>query len=93
VTRVVIHTSLFCYWCHRAVRLLEQRGIPFERRDVTGDRAARARLREATGRTSVPQVFIDGRSIGGCQELEALDDSGELDRLLAAPPPPPPAPA
>jgi len=86
VSRVVIHTSRFCYWCRRAIRLLDERGIAFEQRDVTGDREARARLRYATGRTSVPQVFIDGHAIGGCRELEALDRSGELDRLLAAAP-------
>ena len=89
--RVVVHTSQLCGWCWRAVRLLRRRGIDFEQRDVTGDRAARARLAELTGRTSVPQVFIDGRSIGGFTELAALDDSGELARLLAAPPPPPAA--
>ncbi len=84
VARVVIHGTRFCVYCMRARRLLSQRGIDFAEIDVSGDRGARTALYQRTGRTSVPQIWIGERWIGGYRELEALDDSGELARLVAA---------
>ena len=79
---VVVHGTRWCIYCRRAVRLLEQRAIDFQFVDVSGDRAARATLYQKTGRTSVPQIWIGERWIGGFDELEALDESGELAQLL-----------
>ncbi len=84
--RVVIYTSGACMYCWRALRLLETRRIAFEQRDLSGDPAGRAELADRVGRTSVPQVFIDGRAIGGFDDLRALDASGQLAKLLAATP-------
>lgn len=61
---------------------MKSRNIPYEEIDVTGDGAARAWLVQATGRRTVPQIFIDDESIGGFDELRALDVSGELSRKL-----------
>ena len=80
---VVIYTTTFCPYCHSAKALLEQKGVAFQEKKVDGDRAARRALVElAGGRTSVPQIFIDGRHIGGCDDLYALDGAGKLDHLL-----------
>ena len=80
--RVRIYTTTYCGYCWRAKLLLKRRGIPYEDIDVTGDPEKRAWLVGATGRRTVPQIFIDGASIGGCDELHALDRSGELGRIL-----------
>jgi glutaredoxin 3 len=66
-----------------AKRLLTTRGIPFEEFDVETDLALRAQVMERSGRRTVPQIFIDGRSIGGFQELAALDAEGGLAALVA----------
>lgn len=84
--RVTVYTTDYCAYCARAKTLLSARQIPFAEVDVTGDDARRAWLVEATGRRTVPQVFIDGQPIGGSDELKALDRSGELARRLAAAP-------
>jgi glutaredoxin 3 len=76
---VTIYTTLVCPYCMAAKRLLGARQIPYEEIDVTGDTAKRAWLVEVTGgRKTVPQIFIRGQSIGGYDELAALDNSGEL---------------
>jgi glutaredoxin 3 len=78
VVRVEIYTTPSCPFCVRAKRLLQARGIPFEEIDVAGDDDLRAQVIDRTGRRTVPQIFIDGRSIGGFEELAALDAAGEL---------------
>ncbi len=85
--RVVVYTTSYCPYCMRAKLLLRGRGIAFDEIDVTGDDERRAWLTRETGRRTVPQIFIDGRPIGGSDDLAALDRSGELARRLAAPPP------
>lgn len=65
----------------RAKRLLEARGIPFEEIDVGNDDALREDIIRRTGRRTVPQIFIDERSIGGFEELAALDAAGKLAEL------------
>jgi glutaredoxin 3 len=79
---VVVHGTRTCGYCHSAQRLLRARGIDFQYVDVTGDRIARLALYQRTGRTSVPQIWIGERWIGGFRELEDLDDTGELATLL-----------
>jgi len=79
---VKMYTRRWCGYCTAAERLLEAKGIPFEQIDCTGDSATRKWLVEATGRTTVPQIFIDGKPIGGYDDLRALDRRGDLDKLL-----------
>jgi glutaredoxin 3 len=81
--RVDVYTTTYCPWCVRAKQLLAHKGIAFAEIDVTGDDERRAWLVETTGRKTVPQIFIDGRAVGGYDDLAALDKRGELDRLLA----------
>lgn len=81
--RVTIYTRQWCGYCTAAERLLKGKGIVFENIDCTGDNEKRKWLVEVTGRTTVPQIFIDGRPIGGYDDMRALDQRGELDRLLA----------
>jgi glutaredoxin 3 len=73
---VRIYTTTYCTFCRLAKELLRERGIPFEDLDVTDDDEARRWLVEATGRRTVPQIFIDGKPIGGYEELRALDEAG-----------------
>ncbi len=80
---VEIYTSPICGYCLRAKRLLDRKGVAYREIDVFTDRAAKAEMIDrAEGRRTVPQIFIDGRPIGGSQELAALDASGDLDALL-----------
>lgn len=83
---VKIYTSRWCGYCVAAKRLLAQKGVAYEAIDATADPALRRWLLEATGRSTVPQVFIDGRPIGGYDDLRALDRAGRLDQLLAGAP-------
>jgi len=78
MTHVDIYTTRVCGYCVAAKRLLAARQIPYEEIDVSRDDAKRAWLVEATGLRTVPQIFIGGESIGGYDELAALDQSGQL---------------
>lgn len=81
---VVLYVTPWCGYCRAALDLLHRRGIEHVAIDVLGNRPARAWLAEVTHQSTVPQVFIRGRSIGGYTELAALDRKGELERLVAA---------
>lgn len=86
MAKVEIYTSMLCGYCHAAKRLLKERGAQFVEYDVGCDAEKRASMSErAGGRTTVPQIFIDGRYIGGCDELHALDRAGKLAPLLVTP--------
>ena len=82
IAEVKVYSTDYCAWCARAKDLLKKRNVPFEEVDVTHDDEKRAWLTKETGMRTVPQVFIDGHSIGGYDELRALDQSGELERRL-----------
>jgi glutaredoxin 3 len=83
MAEIEIYTSPFCPFCWRAKRLLNDKGLPFTEIDVLLHPGRRAEMiQRADGRTTVPQIFIDGRGIGGSDELAALEASGELDLLL-----------
>ncbi len=85
--RVEIYTTMMCPYCHRAKKLLGEKGVEFEEIDVTFSPAKRAEMAErAEGRHTVPQVFVDGQPIGGSDELAALDSNDELDALLGLTP-------
>lgn len=80
---VVIYTSPFCPYCVRAKRLLDGKGVAYEEIDIYQHPNRRDEMIErAGGRTTVPQVFIDGQSLGGCDDIHALDRQGTLDPLL-----------
>jgi glutaredoxin 3 len=84
MAEIEIYTSPLCPYCWRAKRLLQDNGLAFTEVDVLLHPGRRAEMRErAAGRTTVPQIFIDGRGIGGSDELAALAASGELNALAA----------
>ncbi|MBY8827825.1 glutaredoxin 3 [Hephaestia mangrovi] len=84
MAKVEIYTKAFCGYCHRAKALLEGKQAAFEEYDITMGGPKRAEMIDrAGGRTTVPQIFIDGAHIGGSDELAALDRGGRLDALLA----------
>jgi glutaredoxin 3 len=80
---VQIYTRRLCGYCFAAERLLSRKGVAYEQIDATGNPELRKWLAAVTGRTTVPQVFIDGKPIGGYDDLQALDRSGALDAMLA----------
>lgn len=83
MARVEIYSSMFCGYCARAKALLERKGVSYENIDVLEDTSRRDEMvARAGGRTTVPQIFIDGDYIGGSDELAALDRTGRLDVLL-----------
>lgn len=81
---VRMYSTRVCPYCVRAKMLLTDRSIPFEEIDVSSDHDKRMWLVQATGRRTVPQIFIGDESIGGFDELRALDVSGELTKKLAS---------
>jgi glutaredoxin 3 len=83
MARVEIYTKAFCGYCVRAKRLLDEKGADYEEIDITFGGPRRAEMLErANGRSSVPQIFIDGRHVGGSDDLYALEGEGQLDPLL-----------
>ena len=84
MARIEIYTKAFCGYCARAKRLLDGKGAPYEEYDITFGGPKRAEMLDrANGRTTVPQIFIDGRHVGGSDDLYALEGEGQLDPLLA----------
>ncbi len=85
MAKVEIYSWSHCPFCNKAKRLLESKNIEYIDHDITDDEAARDKMTERTGGLrSVPQIFIDGKHIGGCDDIHTLDDKGGLDELLAA---------
>ena len=85
MSSITIYTTRFCPYCVSAKELLRKKGAAFDEIDVTGDHAGRRRMTErASGRITVPQIFIGDRHVGGCDDLYDLDDAGQLDPLLKA---------
>jgi len=85
MAKIEIYSSAFCGYCARAKRLLDAKGAAYDEYDVLADASLRPAMEaRAGGRTSVPQIFIDGRHVGGCDDLYALDAAGKLDPLLKA---------
>jgi glutaredoxin 3 len=86
MAKVEIYTSPWCGYCARAKSLLGKKGVAYEEFDVTADTGLRdVMVERAQGRTTVPQIFIAGRHVGGCDELYALERDGRLDPLLQQP--------
>ena len=85
MAKVEIYTKAWCPYCSRAMALLGAKGVRPEEYDITMGGPQRAEMiQRSGGRTTVPQVFIDGRHIGGSDDLAALDARGGLDPLLRA---------
>lgn len=83
MAKVEIYSTMWCGFCARARRLLEQKGVAFTDIDVETDSAKREEMiQRSHGRTTVPQIFIDGDHIGGSDDLAALDRAGGLDKKL-----------
>jgi glutaredoxin 3 len=83
MARIEIYTTTICPYCVRAKTLLKKKGAAYEEINIETDDALRQTMMDRTGgRRTVPQIFIDGRHVGGCDDLYALDRQGELDRLL-----------
>ena len=81
---VQIYTTMMCPFCARAISLLKNKGVEYDEIDVTFSNKNRQQMTElADGRYTVPQIFIGGNGIGGCDELIELERNGELDPLLA----------
>ncbi|HLJ20928.1 MAG TPA: glutaredoxin 3 [Stellaceae bacterium] len=80
--RVEIYSTMFCPYCSRAKSLLERKGVKYENIDIIEDTSKREEMVKRAHRTSVPQIFIDGEHIGGCDDLYALDRAGKLDPKL-----------
>jgi glutaredoxin 3 len=80
--RIIMYTTPFCGFCGAAKRLLTSKGASFTEIDVMMDPERRQEMMQRSGRRTVPQIFIDGRHVGGYDDLSALDGTGELDALL-----------
>jgi glutaredoxin 3 len=85
MAEIVVYTTQLCAYCYRAKKLLGDKGVEFTEIDVTMDEDKRDEMvAKSGGRQTVPQIFIDGRHVGGADELYALDRQGALDPLLRA---------
>lgn len=82
--KVEIFTKFACPYCFRAKLLLEQKGVVYDELDAIGGPNRDEMLLRSNGGTTVPQIFIDGQHVGGCDDLMALDKAGKLDPMLAA---------
>jgi glutaredoxin 3 len=83
MAEVVVYKTQHCGYCVRVNHLLASKGVAFQEVDVSDDQGKRRWLVDVTKRRTVPQVFINGKPVGGFDELARLNRSGELDRLLA----------
>ena len=84
MAKITIYTTNLCPYCNRAKALLAHKGMAYDEIDVSYDPAQRAQMTaRANGRRTVPQIFIGGNHVGGCDDLYALDAKGGLDPLLA----------
>jgi glutaredoxin 3 len=85
MAKVEIYTRAFCGYCSRAMALLDSKGADVEEYDLTMGGPKRAEMvQRANGRNTFPQIFIDGKHIGGSDDLAALEREGKLDALLNA---------
>ena len=83
MSRIEVYSSLWCPFCSRAKALLKRKGVEFEEIDVDRDANLRQQMMQrAGGRRTVPQIFIDGRHVGGSDDLADLERAGRLDALL-----------
>jgi glutaredoxin 3 len=84
MAEIIIYTRQLCGYCTAAKRLLQSKGVAFHEVDASFEPDKRREMMRRSGRATFPQIFIGERHVGGCDDLYALDRSGELDRILAA---------
>ena len=84
---VLLYTTGWCPYCRRAKTLLKEKGVQWKELDIDANPAHRQAMTEASGRDTVPQIFINGTHVGGFDDLAELEANGELDKLLATNPP------
>lgn len=85
MAKIEIYTSPWCGYCAMAKKLLGNKGVEFVEFDVTSEPGKRAEMAQrANGGRTVPQIFIDDRHVGGCNELYALEADGKLDSMLGS---------
>jgi glutaredoxin 3 len=83
MAKVEIYTWETCPYCRRAKELLEAKGVEFTEYKIDGDEAAREKMAQrAGGRRTVPQIFINGQHVGGCDDIYILEERGILDAML-----------
>ena len=80
--KIEIYTKQLCPYCVRAKALLQKKGAAYVEIDVEGNDDLRVWLAEASGQKTVPQIFVDGRPLGGFSDIDALDRQGKLDPIL-----------
>lgn len=84
MAKVEIYTRATCPYCIRAKRLLDMRGVDYDEKGVEDQAVRSEMIGRSGGRSTVPQIFIDGKHVGGCDDLMELEQSGRLSGLLAA---------
>jgi glutaredoxin 3 len=84
MSEVVIYTRQFCGFCTAAKRLLDEKGVDYAEFDATFEPTLKAEMIQKTGGHTFPQIVIDGKAVGGCDDLYALERAGKLDALLAS---------
>ena len=85
MAEIEMYTTKFCPYCMAAKRLLKSKDAAYKEIDVSFNQQLRSEMtKKSNGRTSVPQIWIDGRHVGGFDDLNALNSKGELDQLLAS---------
>jgi len=82
VAEIEIYTSPFCGFCHAAKKLLEKKGVPYTEIDVKMKSDKRREMTERSGKSSVPQIFVDGEHLGDCMEIMEMDADDELAARL-----------
>ena len=82
MSTVVVYFKDYCPYCHRAMALLDNKGIEYESIDVQHDDVKLQEMIEKSGQRTVPQIFINDKAIGGCDDLHALEADGKLDTLI-----------
>ncbi len=84
MSEIEIYTKGYCGYCFAAKRLLTKKSLEFKEIAIDRDLALQAEMIQRSGQRTVPQIFINGRSVGGYTEISQLDRSGQLDELLSA---------
>ena len=83
MAKVVVYVKDYCPYCTKAKNLLRKKGVEFEEIDISDNDELQDYVREQSGQRTVPQIFINDKSIGGCDDMYALNSAGNLDPLLA----------
>ena len=81
---ITLYSNAWCPFCRRAKMLLEQKGVQYTEIDIERESGMRQEMIERSGRTSVPQIFVEDIHVGGCDDLYAFEQQGKLDLLLAS---------